>query len=233
MMQVETEFIKANAFQSSGRVLYTALRLSDGIVRYRKFIFEKWTSYVRPRLTSVSDDDRAAFVGVALNAMDAVTAMAKELHQSRPGFNGLSGPQAEIDKVGARERRLLEAEVNLHMTTPTVPSSQIHVSTSGANSPVNVGSGSLTQQVNSAEGMAELVSALNHLLEAMAQTMRPELAEVREILLEAKEEAAKPSPNRLKLSTFLSGAGGIVQTVAALQPAWEAVQQLGRTLGLA
>jgi hypothetical protein len=76
MAQVEAEFIKAGAFQSGGRVLHTALRLSDGIVRYRKFIFEKWTSYVRPRLMSVSDDDRAAFVGVALTAMDAATAGA-------------------------------------------------------------------------------------------------------------------------------------------------------------
>jgi hypothetical protein len=96
-----------------------------------------------------------------------------------------------------------------------------------------VGSGSLTQQVNSAEGMTELVSALNRLLQAMAEAQRPELAEVREILLEAKEEAAKPSPNRLKLSTILAGAGGIVQTVAALHPAWDAVHQLARSLGLA
>ena len=81
--------------------------------------------------------------------------------------------------------------------------------------------------------MSELVSALNRLLEAMAESQRPELAEVREILVEAKEEAAKPSPNRLKLSTLLAGSGGIVQTVAALQPAWEVVHRLARTLGLA
>lgn len=233
MVQVEFDFAMRGMFQSSARVFHTALRLSEGIVRYRKFIFEKWTSYVRPRMTSVSDGDRAAFVGVALNAMDVATAMAHELHQSRPEFNNLTGPLAEITKVGTRERGFLEAEVNLYMTTPTAPPSQIHVSTSGANSPVNVGSGSLTQQVNSAEGMTELVSALNRLLQAMAEAQRPELAEVREILLEAKEEAAKPSPNRLKLSMILAGAGGIVQTVAALHPAWDAVHQLARSLGLA
>jgi len=234
MMQVESDFVMRGMFQSGARVHHTALRLSEGIVRHRKFIFEKWTSYVRPRMTSVSDGDRAAFVGVALTAIDAATSMAKELHQSRPGFNNLTGPLAEISKVGTRERRLLEAEVNLYMTTPTAPPSQtIHVATHGTNSPVNVGSGSLNQQINSAEGMADLISALNGLLEAMALVPRPELADVREILLEAKEEAAKPSPNRLKLSTILAGAGGIIQTVAALQPAWGVVHQLARTLSLA
>jgi hypothetical protein len=234
MIQVESEFTRRGMFQSSGRVFQTAVRLGEGLVRYRKCVFERWTAYVRPRLSSLPDANRAAFVEAALSAMDAAVAMARGLHHSRPGFNGLTGPLGEIDGVGARERRLLEAEVNLYMTTPPVPPSQtVHVTTSGANSPVNVGSGSLNQQINSAQGMVELVTAIGSLLEAMAQTQQPELAEVREILLEAKEEAAKPSPNRLKIGSILAGAGGIVQTVAALQPAWEVVYQLARTLGLA
>jgi hypothetical protein len=233
--QAEYRFAQNGAFSSGARVVQTAELLSAGVVRYRQCIFEKWTSYVRPRMPSLTEADRAAFVGAALNAMDAAIEAAQNHHNSRPGFNGLTGPLEQIAHVGARERTLLEAEVNLYMTTPTAPSSQtVHVATHGANSPVIVGdAGSINQEVHSAEGMANLVAAIGGLLEAMAQAPRPELDEVREILLEAREEAAKPSPNRLKLATTLAGSKDIVQTVATLQPAWEAVVRIAQMLGLA
>jgi hypothetical protein len=78
------------------------------------------------------------------------------------------------------------------------------VTTHGPGSPVNVGSGTLNQQIKTAEGMGELVVALTTLLDAMKD--RPELSEVREIVIEAKHEAAKPVPNRLKLRSILGGA---------------------------
>jgi hypothetical protein len=104
MMEVESEFIRRGMFSSSVRVFQTAVRLGDGLVRYRKCIFERWTAYVRPRPSSLPDVDGAAFVGSALSAMDAAIAMAQGLRQSRPGFNNLTGPLAEIATVGARGR---------------------------------------------------------------------------------------------------------------------------------
>src|SRR5260370_25275638 len=232
--EVEYQFAQKGTFSSGARVVQTAERLSAGIVRYRQCIFEKWTSYIRPRMSSLTYADRAAFVGVALSALDAAIEGAKNHHNSRPGFSQLTGPLAEIANAGARQRGLLEAEANLHMTTPTAPPSQtVHVSPRGSNSPINVGSGSLHQQLPSPEGMADLVFAISGLLEAMAKAPRPELADVAEILLEAKEEAAEPSPHRLKLSTILAGSKAIVQTAAALHPAWQAVYPIPQMLGLA
>jgi hypothetical protein len=143
---------------------------------------------------------------------------------------------AEIAKVGSRERGLLEAEMKLYMTTPTTPPSSPNVyvaTTHGSNSPVNVGSGSVNQQINSAEGMAELVTALGALLEAMAQGPdQQELSEVREVLVEARDEAAKSQPNRLKLRFMLAGAKDAVQTLSVSPAAWEAVHRIGQALGV-
>jgi hypothetical protein len=230
--QVEYDFANKGAFQSSARLVVTANTLIAGVVLYRQCIFEKWTSYVRPRLSSLTEADRAAFGLAALNALDAAVEGAKNHYATRSQSNQLTGPLATIAEAGARERNLLETEVYLYMTTPTVQASQIHVSTHGANSPVVVGSGSMNQQVHSAEGMAELASAIGSLLDVMAQAPRPELAEVREILLEAKEEAAKPAPNRRKLSSILAGSKDAIQTVATLQPAWDAVYRVAQMLGV-
>jgi hypothetical protein len=57
------------------------------------------------------------------------------------------------------------------MSTPTNTSAGMNVSvtTHGPGSPVNVGSGTLNQQIKTAEGMAELVAALGSLLDAMVR----------------------------------------------------------------
>jgi hypothetical protein len=182
----------------------------------------------------LTEADRSAFVGAALNALDVAVEGAEKHYSTRSQFNQLTSPLAEIEKAGARERKLLEAEVNLYMTTPTAPASQsIHVSTHGSNSPVNVGSGSISQEVHTAEGMVELTAAIGRLLDGMAQMPRPELSEVREILLEAREEATKPAPNRLRLRSILAGTKDGLAGVAALQPAWETVYRVAQMLGLA
>jgi hypothetical protein len=230
--RVESDYNSRGLFQSSARMVQTAKTLMAWLELYRRYIFEKLTSYIQPRLSSLTEADRVALAGAALNALDAAFKGAKNHYATRSQFNPhLIGPLAMIEEAGARERILLEAEVYLYMTTPT-PASQIHVSTHGANSPVVVGSGSLNQQVHAAEGMAELASAIGSLLELMAQAPRPELAEVREILLEAKEEAAKPAPNRTKLSAILAGSKDAIQTVATLQPAWETAHRFAQALGL-
>ena len=60
----------------------------------------------------------------------------------------------------------------------------------------------------------------------------PQLTDVREIVIEAKDEAAKPAPNKLKLRSILGGIKDGLQGVATLQPAWEAVHRLAQMLGM-
>jgi hypothetical protein len=225
--RVESDYNSRGLFQSPARMVQTAKTLIAWLELYRRYILEKSTSYVQPRLSSLTEADRVAFAGAALNALDAAIKSAKNQYASRCQF----GPLAMIEEAAGRERSLLESEVHLYMTTPTT-TSQVHVSTHGANSPVVVGSGSLNQKVHAVEGMAELASAIGSLLDMMAQAPRPQLAEVREILLEAKEEAAKPTPNRTKLSSILAGSKDAIQTVATLQPAWETAHRLAQMLGL-
>src|SRR5260370_17581558 len=68
--QVEYQFAQKGTFSSGARVVQTAERLSAGIVRYRQCIFEKWTSYIRPQMSSLTDPDRAASLRVPLTALD-------------------------------------------------------------------------------------------------------------------------------------------------------------------
>jgi hypothetical protein len=230
--QLEYQFANKGSSNSGARLVQMGICLSEGIIRYRRCIFEKWTTYIRPRLPELSDADRGAFVEAALSAIDAAIAGAQAHYRSRPVTSILTGPLDQIAQIGGRERALLEAELGLYMSTPTVaPSQNIHVSTLGTNSPVNVGSGTIHQRVHVAEGMGELVRALGALLDTMAQSSRSDMAELREILVEAKEEAAKPQPNRLRLSSILAGCRDIVQTVGSWQPAWEAVHRAGQLVG--
>jgi hypothetical protein len=223
-------------FQSSARMTGTAERLNEGLIQYRQYIFDKWTAYVRPRLPSLSPAEQTAFVDVALTAMDNAIAMALRTLQSRakPALQISTDFSGPIKDTAARERRSLETELRLYMSTPTdTPASMnVNVTTHGSGSPVNVvGSGTLNQQIKTAEGMAELVTVLGALLEAMKG--HPQLGEVRDIVIEAKDEAAKPTPNRLKLRSILAGVSDGLQGIAAIQPAWEAVHRVAQMVGLA
>ncbi len=233
VMKVENEANARGLFHSSARMVQTAERLDEGLIHYRQFIFDKWTAYVRPRLPSAPPPEQAAFLGVALAAFDAAASAALQVLNSRPKpgtqiSTDFSGP---IRDTAARERRLLETELSLYTSTPTdTPASVFNVTTHGHSSPVNVGSGTQNQQINTAEGMSELVLALTALLDAMKD--HPELREVREIVIEAKDEAAKPAPNGLKLRSILSGIKDGLQGVAALHPAWASVHRVMQMLGL-
>jgi hypothetical protein len=218
-------------FLSGARIIGTAEKLNDGLVQYRQFIFDKWVTYVRPRLPSLPD--QSAFVEVALAAMDKAIAGALGQFDARPKVSGVStdfsGP---IKEAGARERQSLESELKLYISTPTgtAASMNVNVTTHGPGSPVNVGSGTQTQQINTAEGMGELVLALTTLLDAMKD--HPQLGDVREIVIEAKDEAAKPAPNKLRLRAILGGIKDGLQGTAALLPAWESVHRVMQMLGL-
>jgi hypothetical protein len=140
-----------------------------------------------------------------------------------------------ISSTGDREKRLLENELQLDMSTPlpAPAGANISVTTHGSNSPVNVGPGSLNQQINTGEGMAELVTALAALLAALQQLKgHGEVGEVRDMVIEAQEEATKLTPNKLKLRSFLAGIKDGLQGIAAVQPAWESVHRMMQLLGL-
>ena len=171
----------------------------------------------------------------ALAALDQaiVKAIGQFEGRPKPGLQRVEDFAAPIRETGLRERRLLESEINLYVSTPAPASAGLSVVTHGSNSPINAGSGTLNQQVNSAEGMAELVVALGSLLDAMKQVQDPvELNEVREIVVEAKDEAAKPAPNKLRLRSILAGVKVGVEGIATLEAAWEAVHRVMQLLGL-
>jgi hypothetical protein len=231
IMKVEADATAKGAFHSGRRISVTAERLSEGLIQYRQYMFDRWGSYVRPRLASLPPTDQTAFVDVALGAFDKAIARAIAQFEARPRPSphiDFSGP---IKDTGARERRSLEAELRLYLSTPA-RANVTNVSTYGANSPVNVGSGTLNQQINTAEGMGELVVALVALLEAMGQVQDHRLDDVREIVIEAKDEAGKPKPNKLKLGAILGGIKTGIEGVAVLEKAWELVQHISQSLDL-
>jgi hypothetical protein len=204
-------------------------------VLYRECIFDKWRSYVRPRFPSLLEADRTNFADAALRALDKAIADALSHFHGRPKPGLTFGLESAhlISSTGDRERRLLGHELRLDMSTPPPGTAAVNVVTHGSNSPVNVGSGALNQHVNTAEGMTELVAALTALLAAMNQM--PDLAQlndVRDIVIEAKEEATKSKPNKLKLRVVLTGIKDSLQGIAAVQPAWEVVHRVIQMLGL-
>jgi hypothetical protein len=236
IIKVESEMNAKGMLHSGSRMSQTADRLNKGIVLYRKYIFDTWIAYIKPRLPSLSAAERTAFASAAVAALDQATGGAVGQLEGRPGPGLRSSTDfaAPIKETGQRERRRLESEIRLYVSTPvSTPPASIHVSTHGANSPVNMGSGAIHQQVNTAEGMAELVAALRSLLDAMSQMQeRSELNEVREIVVEAKDEAGKPVPNMLRLRSILGGIKTGIEGVAVLEKAWELVQQASKALGL-
>ncbi|TXH55988.1 MAG: hypothetical protein E6Q93_15315 [Burkholderiaceae bacterium] len=83
--------------------------------------------------------------------------------------------------------------------------------------------------------MATVVKALAE-FKALLQTAPGLDTDLRADLLKdvesASTELAAPTPNAGRLTRWLGGVGTAVQTVGALQPAWEAVKVGLRALGL-
>jgi hypothetical protein len=230
--KVEFEFADKGAFNGSARVHQTAERLNEGLTQYRQYIFDKWTSYIRPRLQSLGASDQAAFVEAALGALDRATTVAVDQFDARPKPGPSMDYMADLIKSsGQRERQSLEAELRLYLSTPVESPAGVSVVTHGANSPVNMG-GTLNQQVNINQAMAEFITALAALLEAMSQVQDHRLDDVRDIVIEAKNEAAKPKPNKLKLQSILGGIKTGIEGVAVLEKAWELVEHATKVLGL-
>jgi hypothetical protein len=80
----------------------------------------------------------------------------------------------------------------------------------------------------------DLVIAIKSLTEAIRgahELSEVDRTEVTEILEEAIDEIGKDKPSRIKLLSLLSGAGTVVQTVAAAVPAYEAVKAIALLAG--
>jgi hypothetical protein len=175
-------------------------------------------------------------VAAGLAAMDqAIKEIQSEIssYVHRGNDSVHSKAVSEVSEEGQRQQATLEAELKLFLTTPA-PSvvSQVHVTTHGRNSPVNVGGGTLRQRIDSGASMADLAQALAELLTAIDQYHHGKLAEERDVLEEAQVEANRAEPNRLRLKSILAGCKDGIQTVASLQPAWQSAQRLAQMLGL-
>lgn len=224
--------VARNMLNSTARYLATGEAVSEGIGRLRLTIHEKWDEYMKPRLATLADADRGKYIEAAAKAFDLGAARLRGALNLRPDGGmeqvGLAVISAAID----RERTHLAAALNLYATLPTPsPISNVNVTTHGNNSPVIMGSGSLSQSVSSTTvNMSDLAIALGELLAAIDRTgVFPDL---RQVVEEAKKEAEKqPQPNRIRLKGFLSAAKDIVQTSSALKPAWDSVASIAERIG--
>jgi hypothetical protein len=235
IMAVEHQASSNGMFQSSRRVIQTAEAAAEGITRYRQTVFDKWTTYLRPRLSNLTDIERLEYIETAAAALRGCIARVKSTCKSRARFNGGAEQIAQntLDRAGARELALLTSELNLYATTPQqVPVSPVNVVTHGANSPVNVGHGTLAQSVQLGSSMTELAAALGNLLAAMDTHHHGAAPDLRQYIEEAKREAEKPQPSLLRLKGFFGAAKDAVQTFAGLSPAWDVAQRIAHSLGL-
>ena len=69
-------------------------------------------------------------------------------------------------------------------------------------------------------------------LRAYLDTHKEDTEELAGVVIEAEAEVAKGKPNLLRLKSLLMGAGATVQSIAAAQPAYEAIKVALRALGI-
>jgi len=67
-------------------------------------------------------------------------------------------------------------------------------------------------------------------LEAIDRNYPDDLREMRELVAEAKDEAENGAPNGLRLRSILGYCRDAVQTFAALDPSYQALQRIAQTL---
>jgi hypothetical protein len=78
----------------------------------------------------------------------------------------------------------------------------------------------------------DLIAALGHSLKAIDDDFKEEMRELRALFADAKHEAEKDEPDRVKLKALLTDAGEAARTFATLDPAWQAVQRVARLFGI-
>lgn len=144
------------------------------------------------------------------------------------------GPLTHAGVLNAIGRHLWEVQ-NLPM--PKQPTPTPSITFNGPVGAVQTGDNAVANvtQSWSGENVAAVVKALAD-FKALLHTAPGLDAELRADLLKdverASTELAAPTPNTGRLTRWLGGVGTTVQTVGALQPAWEAVKVCLRSLGL-
>lgn len=144
------------------------------------------------------------------------------------------GPLTHAGVLGAIGRHLWEAQ-NLPM--PKQPNPTPNMTFNGPVGAVQTGDNAVANvaQSWSGENVAAVVKALAD-FQALLHTAPGLDADLRADLVRdvesASTEIAAPTPNTGRLTRWLGGVGAAVQTVGALQPAWEAVKVGLRSLGL-
>ncbi len=82
------------------------------------------------------------------------------------------------------------------------------------------------------EERKDLVHALGQSLKAIDDDYKEEMRELRLLFEDAKNEAEKDEPDRVKLNNLLSDANEMARAFATLDPAWQAVQRVARLFGI-
>ncbi|MFO1086826.1 MAG: hypothetical protein U1E21_19915 [Reyranellaceae bacterium] len=83
-----------------------------------------------------------------------------------------------------------------------------------------------------ADPMHHLVAALAESLRAIDGDYREEFREIRQLLVDAKNEAEKDEPNSVKLKVILDDCNGMIRAFAALDPVWQGIQRVARMVGI-
>jgi hypothetical protein len=181
---------------------------------------------------TITEGEATRFGEIALDFMDRVLNVARDkFSTTNPGQGWEASLMAQIADAARAERQHLESEMILYKTTPS-PTGSLNITTLGALSPVNVGPGHIHQVQQSAPDVRPLVETLDVLLAALAKKASPELVEVQEVVVEARDEAMKPASNGVRLKSLLSGVREALGTVSDFQSAWEAVQKVAQSLDL-
>jgi len=77
----------------------------------------------------------------------------------------------------------------------------------------------------------DLVHALGQSLRAIDDDYKEEMRELRGLFEEARKEAEKDEPDRVKLKALLADAAEMVKTFAGLDPVWQGVQRVAKLFG--
>lgn len=123
--------------------------------------------------------------------------------------------------------------VSANRTSQTTPSM-----TNNFNAPVGsfqtgASASATVIQMNQPANSADLVEALSRIEEALKQTREvSQQPEVLELVGELKVEAAKPKPNRLKLSSVLLGLAPIISAIADAKPAYDNLKKAAQLFGI-
>lgn len=90
-----------------------------------------------------------------------------------------------------------------------------------------------TAYIHQAISPPEVMAALEQITEHFRENESEESTEVVAVVEEVRGELLSPKPNRLKIAGAVTALGSIIQTVAALEPAYLTLKAFLRTIGIA